>query len=58
MPDTVVGVELERLADDRVGALRVVLHHLDAVEPAVHEVAHGLGRLVDDVLPRDQACRR
>ena len=32
----------------------IFLDHRDAVEPAGHEVLHGLGRLVDEVLPRHQ----
>ena len=43
------------MAVDRVGAGRILGDHVDAVEPAVHEVAQRRRPLVDDVLARDQA---
>ena len=40
----VVRSELRRLADDLVGALGVLAHHRDAVEPAGHEGLDGTGQ--------------
>ncbi len=54
MPETSSGSSLSALATTAYEPRRILGDHLDAVEPAVHEVAQRLGRLVDDVLPRDQ----